>query len=70
MKCCICGGEIEVLRNKKGDIFWDTGNNALPIKDGRCCEKCNIKVIQRRISDICKNNFNMTRRKENLEEKK
>ena len=29
-KCCICGKE-----------FNGYGNNALPIKDGTCCDKCN-----------------------------
>ena len=39
MKCCICKKEIE----KKGD--WTQGNNAQPIKDGRCCDKCNYNVV-------------------------
>tara|TARA_Y100000310_G_C20672167_1_gene810860 strand:- start:1130 stop:1291 length:162 start_codon:yes stop_codon:yes gene_type:complete len=39
MKCCICKGEIE----NKG--YWDKGNNALPVKDGRCCDKCNMTVV-------------------------
>ena len=30
LKCCICGKEFEGY-----------GNNALPIKDGTCCDKCN-----------------------------
>ena len=47
MKCCICKGEIEV----KGT--WTQGNNALPIKDGRCCDTCNFtKVIPKRISNL------------------
>ena len=29
-KCCICG-----------TVFDGYGNNALPIKDGTCCDKCN-----------------------------
>ena len=38
-KCCLCGNEI---------IGY--GNNANPISDGRCCDKCNIdKVIPERI---------------------
>lgn len=29
------------------------GNNPSPIKnDGRCCDKCNIKVIQERITQM------------------
>lgn len=47
MKCCICGGEIE---NKFG---WDRGNNALPIKDGRCCDTCNdMEVIPARLKAL------------------
>ena len=39
-KCIICG------KNYKG-----YGNNARPVKDGQCCDKCNIeKVIPIRIS--------------------
>ena len=44
MKCCLCENEIE---KQKG---WDLGNNALPLMDGRCCNKCNdTKVIPARI---------------------
>lgn len=35
MKCCLCGKKIEI----KGT--WTDGNNAEPIKNGRCCYKCN-----------------------------
>ena len=42
MKCSICSEEI------KGH-----GNNAEPINDGRCCDKCNMdKVIPARIAMI------------------
>jgi len=44
MKCCICKKEIEI---KKG---WKEGNNAYPIKNGRCCDYCNsMKVIPARL---------------------
>ena len=37
--CCICGEELK-----------DFGNNPYPISDeGRCCDKCNDKVIEARI---------------------
>lgn len=39
MKCCICGKEIKEQES----------NNALPIKDGRCCNECNESVIEVRI---------------------
>ena len=39
MKCCLCGREI---------IGY--GNNARPLKDGICCNDCNIlKVIPSRL---------------------
>lgn len=48
MKCCLCGKEIE-----KEESGWDQGNNALPLKDGRCCNDCNFtKVIPRRIDNM------------------
>ncbi len=44
MKCCLCGKEIEVVNG------WDQGNNAQPLKDGRCCDECNeTKVIPERM---------------------
>ena len=39
MKCCICKKEIEV----KGT--WNKGNNANPVKDGRCCDKCDNEIV-------------------------
>jgi hypothetical protein len=39
MKCCICGGSIEVV----GD--WKEGHNAQPVADGRCCGWCNDSVV-------------------------
>ena len=39
-KCCLCSGQYEC---------W--GNNALPLKDGRCCDECNeTKVIPARLA--------------------
>jgi len=40
MKCSICKKEIKP--NSRG---WDKGNNAEPINNGRCCDKCNIEVV-------------------------
>lgn len=37
--CCLCKQEIEGF-----------GNNAMPLKEGWCCDKCNlIKVIPTRL---------------------
>jgi hypothetical protein len=47
MKCCLCGNDIEI---KHG---WKEGNNALPLKDGRCCDACNLrKVLPARFKKI------------------
>lgn len=40
LKCCICNKEIVPDEND-----WDRGNNALPVKDGRCCDECNWSVV-------------------------
>lgn len=42
--CCLC---------KKKYTGW--GNNAEPLKSGRCCDKCNTKVILARIKQLFKN---------------
>ena len=44
MKCCICKGEIEKQYTEEGVMFWDQGNNAQPIDDGRCCNDCNRRL--------------------------
>lgn len=46
-KCCICES-----------IFEGYGNNALPIKDGTCCDKCNeIFVFPARLYNNPENLF-------------
>ncbi len=35
IKCCFCGKEITVKE----------AHNAAPLKEGCCCEQCNIKVV-------------------------
>ena len=40
MKCCICQQKI-----KKELNGWTLGNNAQPVKDGRCCNKCNSTIV-------------------------
>ena len=45
MQCVICKGEIEVKKTPEGKVYWDTGNNAEPIADGRCCDVCNDSVV-------------------------
>ena len=42
--CCICG-----------ETFEGYGNNAAPVKDGTCCDKCNLeKVIPARMDLVAK----------------
>ena len=49
-KCCLCNGNIEVIRAISGEAAWAEGHNAEPLADGRCCGTCNwTKVIPARI---------------------
>lgn len=41
MKCCLCGKEN-----------IGHGHNAAPIKDGRCCCKCQQDVMRQRLHDM------------------
>ena len=45
MICCICDKEIEHMKTEDGEVYWKIGHNARPGKAGRCCTKCNIKVV-------------------------
>lgn len=44
-KCCICRGPLDVKRTESGRIYWDQGENAQPVQDGRCCVACNASVV-------------------------
>jgi len=44
VKCSICTREIEPLV-LEGKVYWNQGNNAEPINDGRCCDLCNSNVV-------------------------
>ena len=49
MKCCICN--IEIQKNLLNG--WTSGNNAEPVKSGRCCDDCNaIAVIPVRMQRL------------------
>ncbi len=56
LECCICRKEIEKEYNSlTGKVYWDSGNNALPVKNGRCCSICNVNiVIPARISNLAR----------------
>jgi len=46
MKCCICEDVIKPQRNPDtGQIVWDQGHNAQPVRDGRCCGVCNYSIV-------------------------
>ena len=44
MKCSICEEEIE-KKYHNGKMYWDSGHNAQPVNDGRCCDVCNATVV-------------------------
>jgi len=45
MRCVICKGPIEVKRTPEGKVYWDGGNNAEPVAEGRCCDVCNADIV-------------------------
>ena len=49
MKCCLCLKDIEIT-----SYGWSEGHNAQPLKDGRCCDSCNYKVLMARIGNHLK----------------
>ena len=43
--CCFCNEPIPPLQDKNGNnVYWE-GNNAEPIKEGRCCNPCNYEYV-------------------------
>ena len=40
IKCCLC--EQEILPDNNG---WSGGNNASPVKEGRCCHLCDCVLV-------------------------
>ena len=45
LKCIICKGEIDIHYDDNGKVIWDQGNNAQPVADGKCCDKCNMDIV-------------------------
>lgn len=44
--CVICGEQVEIKRiYPSGEIYWNQGENAEPVAEGRCCLKCNLEVV-------------------------
>jgi len=44
IKCVICGRDIE-HKVHDGRVYWTQGNNAQPVADGRCCDRCDMGVV-------------------------
>ena len=38
-KCCICDGDIDEIAG------WKKGHSAWPVKEGRCCSKCEVNRV-------------------------
>lgn len=39
--CCLCGEKVdEKINPRDGKVYWNQGESALPVKDGRCCTTC------------------------------
>jgi hypothetical protein len=45
MICVICHKEIEKQYTEEGVMYWDQGNSAEPIAEGRCCNNCNDTIV-------------------------
>ena len=44
--CSICGNKVEEKVNPAdGKVYWNQGENAQPINNGRCCDSCAMKVV-------------------------
>lgn len=44
--CCICGNKLTRVKNPTPKPFvWQYGNNAQPLKEGRCCDLCNRNKV-------------------------
>ena len=46
-ECVICKGDIEVKKTPEGKVYWDSGENAEPYAEGRCCMTCNLVHMMR-----------------------
>ena len=52
LNCSICKEKIDeqIIKNTNPifhdiEVYWTEGHNAEPINDGRCCTRCNAKVV-------------------------
>lgn len=45
MKCVICNEEVDLHKKSNGEVYWDQGHNAEPVREGRCCDACNAAIV-------------------------
>ena len=46
LTCVVCQGNIEHQKTPEGEVFWNSGHNADPVAEGRCCGKCNETQVK------------------------
>ena len=44
MECCLCHNQIDIQIFPNGKS-WESGNNAQPVMDGRCCTRCTEEMV-------------------------
>ena len=50
--CCLCYEPLDVLKDETGVVFYDDGNDAFPLADGRCCNACDFGVTLARMQEM------------------
>lgn len=50
--CCLCYEPLDVLKDENDVVFYDDGNDAFPLADGRCCNACDFKVTVARMQEM------------------
>jgi hypothetical protein len=44
--CVICGNKVEEKINPvDGTVYWNQGESASPVAEGRCCLRCNAFLV-------------------------
>jgi hypothetical protein len=52
--CVLCN---EPLADHARSPLWTKGNNAEPLADGQCCDRCNDKVVEKRVEMMYQRNM-------------
>jgi hypothetical protein len=58
IECCICEKKIEEVRS----------NNAVPFKEGKCCDLCNMEYVIPKRMGMSVLDFEITKEKEEEED--